>query len=227
MENQATKKGLILLLGVVIGLLTGILVAVLVVNKVNPDRSTEVRVIAPETPAVKDTVVKYVIHQYQSAPKFTVNAVDQADSLSADSLYVEGGALDYMLDDEVEPEQLEPTATSVASEKMVARFEAPVLYFDANKNATETPEHAQRTMEVQFWSTPIRNKMVYQFKDNKIKVKGIVLNEANVIHYKDRYYLQSEKRIYLIQPTDEYKRLTEIHDAPFGYQAAVNNNNRP
>ena len=123
--------------------------------------------------------------------------------------------MDYMLEDEEDERLAEVENTNVSSEKLVSRYDAPVLYFDANKNAMEAPDRAHKTVEVQFWSTPIRNKIVYSFEGNVLKIKGVQFNETNLIHYKDRYYLQSDNRIYLIQPTSEYKRLTEIHDVTF------------
>ena len=67
-SNQATKKGLILLLGVIIGLLVGIFVAFVVVNKLRPNPSSVVKVLpTPTTPPGKDTVYKYIVHQYEPA----------------------------------------------------------------------------------------------------------------------------------------------------------------
>lgn len=217
MENQpekSTKKGVVLLLGILIGLLAGALVALLVSGRMNPKSPSEVKVIVPETQGSKDTVVKYVIHQYQ--PGEGIESVNgESDSLQTDSLYMEEGFMDYMLEDEEDERLAEVENTNVSSEKLVSRYDAPVLYFDANKNAMEAPDRAHKTVEVQFWSTPIRNKIVYSFEGNVLKIKGVQFNETNLIHYKDRYYLQSDNRIYLIQPTSEYKRLTEIHDVTF------------
>lgn len=217
MENQpekSTKKGVVLLLGILIGLLAGALVALLVSGRMNPKSPSEVKVIVPETQGSKDTVVKYVIHQYQPGEgSESVNG--ESDSLQTDSLYLEEGFMDYMLEDEEDERLAEVENTNVSSEKLVSRYDAPVLYFDANKNAMEAPDRAHKTVEVQFWSTPIRNKIVYSFEGNVLKIKGVQFNEPNLIHYKDRYYLQSNNRIYLIQPTSEYKRLTEIHDVTF------------
>lgn len=217
MENQpekSTKKGVVLLLGILIGLLAGALVALLVSGRMNPKSPSEVKVIVPETQGSKDTVVKYVIHQYQPG-EGTESVNGESDSLQTDSLYMEEGFMDYMLEDEEDERLAEVENTNVSSEKLVSRYDAPVLYFDANKNAMEAPDRAHKTVEVQFWSTPIRNKIVYSFEGNVLKIKGVQFNETNLIHYKDRYYLQSDNRIYLIQPTSEYKRLTEIHDVTF------------
>ena len=118
-----------------------------------------------------------------------------------------------MLDDEEMYEE-QRTAT-VASEKMLSRYEVPIVYFDAHKNVVTAPDDAQKIVEVQFWSTPIQNKLVYLFDDNVLKIKGVVFNEPKLIHYNQRLYLQSDRQVYQIQPTTDYKRLTETHDVPF------------
>lgn len=212
-SNQATKKGIILLLGILIGLLTGILVAFIVESKIRPKSQSVVEVVKSEPSTNKDTVYKYIVHQYQNAPA-TQEPAMYADSLPDDSLYLEESYMDYMLDDDVEP-PVEMRSTNVSAEKMISRYDAPVLYFDARKNAVEAPEHLPKYVEVQFWSTPIRNKIVYSFDNDILKIKGLKFEELNVIHYKNRYYLQSGSRIYLIQPTSEFKRLVEIQDVSF------------
>ena len=56
-SNQATKKGIILLLGIIIGLLTGVLVAFIVESKIKPKSTSVVKVISPEkTPSSWTTI---------------------------------------------------------------------------------------------------------------------------------------------------------------------------
>ena len=211
-SNQATKKGIILLLGIIIGLLTGVLVAFIVENKIKTKTPAVVNVIAPEKHSEKDTVYKYIVHQYQPAPE-TVTDNSVADTLQYDSTLVDDYSVDFMLDEDEEFD--EPQAATVTSEKMVSRQEAPVLYFDANKNAVTAPDNALKFMEVQCWSTPIHNKTTYLLKDNVLKIKGLKLNNVYIIHYKDHYYLQSDKHVYQILPGTTYQRLIELRDTPF------------
>lgn len=213
-SNQVTKKGIILLLGIIIGLLVGVLVAFIVESKIKPKTPPVVNVVAPESQGGKDTVYKYIVHQYQPGPADSEN-LRAADSLTNDSLYVEGGSMDLMLQEEDDQPYREVEAATVTSERMISRQEAPVLYFDANRNAIAAPENALKVMEVQCWSTPIHNKVTYHFKDNVLKIKGLKIDNVYVIHYKDHYYLQSDKHIYQILPTATYQRLVEIRDVPF------------
>ena len=213
-SNQATKKGIILLLGIIIGLLTGVLVAFVVESKIRPKPASEVKVVPTDPSGEKDTVYKYIVHQYQGRPDESESAT-AADSLQADSLYMEDGSMDYMLDDADDEYPDERRGATVSSERLVSRQEAPILYFDAHKNAVEAPDNAPKFVEVQFWSTPIQNKIVYQFEDNVLKIKGLRSNNVYVIHYNGHYYLQSDRQVYQIQPTTDYKRLTEVRDVSF------------
>ena len=214
-SNQATKKGLILLLGIIIGILTGVLVAFVVVEKLNLKTPSEVKILStPSSPVSKDTVYQYIVHQYENGNgEKGVNSV--GDSLEMDSMYIQENTMDYMLEDEDYQEYGQKEEANITSERMISKYDAPVLYFDANRNAVSAPTNAQKLMEVQFWSTPFQNKVVYQFDNNVLKIKGLKPNEVYLIHYKNHYYLQNDKHVYQIQPSSDYQRLTEIYDVSF------------
>ena len=214
-SNQATKKGLILLLGIIIGILTGVLVAFIVVEKFNLKSPSVVKVLpTPSSPASKDTVYQYIVHQYEDN-RSVEGEYSVGDSLETDSMYIQENTMDYMLEEEEYQEYGQKESANVTSEKMISKYDAPVLYFDANRKAVEAAANAPKFMEVQFWSTPFQNKTVYQLDDNVLKVKGLNPNEVYLIHYKNRYYLQNDKHVYQIQPSSEYLRLVEIHDVSF------------
>lgn len=211
-SNQATKKGIILLLGIIIGLLVGVLVAFIVESKIRPKAPAEVKVIAPNPSGSADTVYSYIVHRYQDRADGD-ESVSAADSLQNDSLFAEESSMNYLLDDDETSVPAEREEANVTSVKLISKSEVPVLYFDANKNPTAVPDNAPKFVEVQLWSTPIQNKVVYLFDDNVLKIKGLVLDNPKLIHYGQRYYLQNDRRIYLLQPTTEYQRLVEMHDA--------------
>lgn len=218
MENQSdqtTKKGIILLLGIIIGLLVGVLVAFIIVGKFKLKSPSEVKVVQPvSTTGSKDTVYKYIVHHYENAPA-AGRDVALADSTQSDSMFVEDYSMDYMLEEDDRQVVVDNENTNVASAKMISKYEAPILYFDAKKNAIEAPANAPKFVEVQFWSTPVQNKLVYQFVDNILKIKGLKYNEVYVIHYNNHFYLQSDKQVYLIQPNTDFQRLTAIRDVQF------------
>ena len=214
-SNQATKKGLILLLGIIIGILTGMLVAFVVVEKLNIKTPSEVKILpTPSSPSSKDTVYQYIVHQYENGNgEKGVNSV--GDSLEMDSMYIQENTMDYMLEDEDYQEYGQKEEANITSERMISKYDAPILYFDANRNAVAAPSNAPKLMEVQFWSTPFQNKIVYQLDNNILKIKGLNPNEVYLIQYKNHYYLQNDKHVYQIQPSSDYQRLTEIYDVSF------------
>lgn len=214
-SNQATKKGLILLLGIIIGILTGVLVAFIVVEKFNLKSPSVVKLLpTPSSPASKDTVYQYIVHQYENGDGDKgVNSV--GDSLETDSMYIQENTMDFMLEEDDYQDYSKKEDANVTSERMISQYDAPVLYFDANRNAVSAPPNSPKLMEVQFWSTPFQNKVVYQFYNNILKIKGLKPNEVYLIHYKNHYYLQNDKHVYQIQPSSEYQRLSEIYDVSF------------
>lgn len=213
-SNQATKKGLILLLGVIVGLLTGVLVTFVMFNKLN-NRSKKNDELAQPAPdkGTSDTIYKYIVHQYVPGSSDVQSRVS-SDSLSYDSAFVDESSMDYMLEEEPLAHG-EIESANVSSSKLVSKYEAPIIFFDASKNAVEAPANAPKFVEVQFWSTPIHNKVVYMFENNVLKIKGLKSNEVYVIHFNNHYYLQNDKRVYQISPSNEYKRLTEIQEGTF------------
>jgi hypothetical protein len=214
-SNQATKKGLVLLLGIIIGILTGVLVAFIVVEKFNLRSPSVVKLLpTPSSPASKDTVYQYIVHQYDQAPDDEI-VYPVSDSLLEDSAYVQDYSMDFMLEDEDYQTYKKKEEANVTSEKLISKDEVPVLYFDANRNAIAVPASAPKFMEVQFWSTPFQNKIVYSFDNSVLKIKGLKPNEVYLIHYNKHYYLQNDRHVYQIQPSSEYVRLTEIHDVSF------------
>lgn len=214
-SNQTTKKGLILLLGIIIGLLVGIFVAFVVVNKLRQKPSSVVKVLsAPATPSDKDTIYKYIVHQHVPAIDGE-DSYSDSDSLQTDSAYVQDNSMDFMLEDEDYQTYGKKEEANVTSERMISKYDAPILYFDANRNAISAAANAPKFMEVQFWSTPFQNKIVYQFEDGKLKIKGLNPNEVYLIHYNNRYFLQNDNHVYQLQPSSDFMRLVEIHDVSF------------
>ena len=187
-SSQTSKKGLVLLLGIIIGLLIGVLVAFVVVEKFNLKSPSVVKLLpTPSSSSEKDTVYQYIERQHKET-NGNEGEYPMEDSLEADSIYIQENTMDYMLEDDDYQEFVQKEETNVTSERMISQYEAPVLYFDANRNAVSASENAPELMEVQFWSTPFQNKVVYQFDNNILKIKGLKPNEVYLIHYKNHYY---------------------------------------
>lgn len=213
-SNQATKKGLILLAGVIIGLLTGFLVAYTVVKKLNSLPSPVAKEVEPHTDkSTKDTVVKYVVHRYEPASQ-TQN-ISSADSTALDSTLIDGSSADLTLeDDEPEITELNNTpSTNIAESKLITQFEIPVHALNNDKKITESPENMKKNIEIQMWSTPIKNKISYNFNGKILKIKGLSNYETvKAFFFNEKYYLQIDKKTYKLTQSKEFIRFVETQE---------------
>ncbi len=213
-SNQATKKGLILLAGVIIGLLTGFLVAYTVVKKLDSPPSPVAKEVEPNTDkSTKDTVVKYVVHRYEPASQ-TQN-ISSADSTALDSTLIDGSSADFTLeDDEPEITELNNTpSTNIAESKLITQFEIPVHALNNDKKITESPENMKKNIEIQMWSTPIKNKISYNFNGKILKIKGLSNYETvKAFFFNEKYYLQIDKKTYKLTQSKEFIRFVETQE---------------
>lgn len=210
-SNLATRKGLILLLGILIGMLVGLFVAFLLIDKISELKEPIVKQEIPQkqTPP-NDTIVKYVVHKYE--PNSSQNSSAKTDSLNSDSLDYYSKSVDFLLDDDEEIKPLEFDKTNVSESKIIHKHDCNIVFLDANKNVVEPVENIGENVEVQFWSTPIKNKISYSFDKNVLKIKGLQQSDnVAVYYYKENYYLSLDKRTYLITPSKESRRLLETH----------------
>jgi hypothetical protein len=61
--------------------------------------------------------------------------------------------------------------------------------------------------ELQQWDTPIKNKLTYSRYQTLVKVKGLDIKNANVVFWNENFYLEVNKRYYLIPETDSFEKL--------------------
>lgn len=210
-SNTATRKGLILLLGILIGMLVGLFVSFLLIDKIANLKEPVVKQEIPQTQtSPADTIVKYVVHKYESNSSHNSSA--KTDSLNNDSLDYYSQSVDFLLDDDDEKKSVEFDKTNVSESKIIHKHDCNVVFLDANKNIAEQVDNIEKNVEIQFWSTPIKNKISYSFDKNVLKIKGLQQPDNVVVYYyKDNYYLSLDKRTYLITPSKESHRLVEIH----------------
>ncbi|MBR6132570.1 MAG: hypothetical protein IKQ20_12020 [Bacteroidales bacterium] len=214
-KNPKTpSKGTWFFIAVLIGLLLGALVTLLVIDITGYHHPTVVNMIRPEDvgPSNSDTVVKYVIHKYESPARVAFDRQD-LDTLASDSLTVMDETEDLTMDYEelyMAGDQEEQDA--VAADRMLAKSNVKILYLDANKQLVATPEQKPATLQVQQWTTPIRNKITYQLSGNILKIKGLNPDNIKIYSYKNGYLLQSGGRVYSIHPNTQFERLAESSD---------------
>lgn len=212
---KTPSKGALFAVAALVGLLLGAVVTLLVLDLTGYNRSTVVHMLPSENSNPdrgSDTVVKYVIHKYESE---SISAIDRQalDSIPADSLAMMDETEDLTMDYEelyMAGEQEEQDA--VAAERMLTKANVKVVYLDANKQPVATPDQKPATLQVQQWTTPIRNKVSYQLSGNVLKIKGLNLDNIKIYSYRNGYLLQSGSRVYSIHPNAQFERLVETSD---------------
>ncbi len=211
-KSKDPKRGTVFLIAIVIGLLFGVLATLLVVDIVGKRQPIEVTVVPPDSTATKsskDTIVKYVIHkhEYEEMEKRYM----AGDTLPADSSYLYDESEDLTLDDiEIDDEA---SNTEVTEAKLMNKYSVKVVYLDDDK--TPAAEQPSDDLHVQIWETPIKNKFVYQFQDDTLKLKGVILDQIKVYHYRNNFYLVTKNHVYLLHQNNQYERLVETHEVVF------------
>ena len=96
-EPNNRKRRVLFAVGILIGLLLGALVTILLVDWLDYERPTVVKVLdRSENAGTKDTVVNYVIHKYEAPGDLESETLD-TDSLMQDSTAVEEDNSDFMV----------------------------------------------------------------------------------------------------------------------------------
>jgi len=210
--SKTPSKGTLFAVAALIGLLLGAVVTLLVIDITGYHHPTVVNMIPSknaEATHSSDTVVKYVIHKYEPQVDNQVESQD-LDSIPVDSLMgieeTEDLTMDY---DELYMAEEQEEHDAVVADKMLAKANVKIVYLDADKQPISTPEQKPATLQVQQWTTPIRNKLSYHLSGNILKLKGVNLDNVKVYSYKNAFLLQSGSRVYAIHPNTQFEKLVE------------------
>jgi len=76
------------------------------------------------------------------------------------------------------------------------------------KQDTKLPDNLFQVFEIQQWSTPIKNKITYYRNQNMIKIKGMKIDNINIVYWNEKYFLEIENRYFAIPETDNFIKLT-------------------
>ena len=68
--------------------------------------------------------------------------------------------------------------------------------------------------EIQRWSTVIKNKKTYYRNKNMIKIKGMNIDNVNVVFWNDSYFLEINNLYYAIPETEYFEKLNVINLTP-------------
>ena len=78
------------------------------------------------------------------------------------------------------------------------------------KQEVALPETTFNSFEIQQWSTPIKNRIIYHRNQNMLKIKGMEINNATIVFWNNVYYLEVNNRYYSIAETERFERLTLV-----------------
>ena len=211
-------KGTLFLIATIIGLLLGAVVTMLVIDLTGYHHPTVVNVIPSDTLASKhgsDTVVKYVIHKYEDREIQNLAAQD-LDSIPADSLLDDLATEDLTMEyDELYMSDLQESGKSVMEDRMLSKVSSRVIYLDQNKQEIAVPEQKPSFVQIQQWTTPIKNKMSYNFSGNVLKIKGLSLDDVKLYNIRNQWLIVSNGRVYPIHPNNQFDKLVESAEYDF------------
>lgn len=189
----------------------------LLMDLLDYEHPTVVKVLERSAPSgAKDTVVNYVIHKYESQDGTSEQALD-ADSLMSDSSALNEDYQDFMLDEEDlrDLKTADNNPQSVMEDKLLKKSVLKITYLDDNKHVVPAPSNAPAQCQLQQWSTPIRNRLSYQFSNNVLKVKGLDIDNVRLVHYDNHYYMLAGNHVYLVNPNKQYDKMVESVDVNF------------
>lgn len=216
-EPGKQRRRVLFIVGVIIGLLAGAILTMLIVDWLDYKHPTVVKILEHSTPAgSKDTVINYVIHKHVNQEETNLKVLE-ADSLSQDSIDQETDYQDFMLDeDEIQDWQAdEEMPQSVSEDKILKKNTIRITYMDENKRIVPTPANSPIQWQIQMWSTPIKNRLSYQYANNLLKVKGMDIENMKIVHFSNQFYLVHNNRTYLIKPNKQFEKLQEAPEMSF------------
>jgi len=86
-----------------------------------------------------------------------------------------------------------------------------VKVLSQNNGDVKSPENFFQYFEVQQWNTPIKNKFTYYRNQNMLKIKGVEIDNINVVFWNNTYLLEIGNRYYNIPETENFERMNLIH----------------
>ena len=209
------KRKVLFLLGIVFGLLLGAALMLLVVNWLDYRRPREVEILRAAAPeGGKDTIVNLVIHRHVN-PKNQIEIIDSSDSTSLDSLLEEDATQDLYMDETVALMDGDNDENDVYTPKMLENYTQKVMFLDNNKKEMPALENLPAHIQIQIWNTLVKNRIMYQFSGDVLKLKGVQSQNLKVVYWKNSHYLINGKHVYEISANNHFENLMETRDVVF------------
>lgn len=205
--NKSPKRNSLFWIGIVAGILLGAAMMLFAMDWLNFRRPKEVQVIQTLKPEnSSDTVVNLVIHRHEKVYEEPKN--QSVDSLVIDSLS-DDATQDLYLDEADISSLKNDVEAEVFVDKMISKVTQKVSYLDPSKKEIATPENAVTHIQIQFWNTPVKNRITYQFNGSVLKIKGLNPQSVKITHWKNNFYMECGKRLFLLKNNTQFERLVE------------------
>jgi len=99
----------------------------------------------------------------------------------------------------------------VLSDQLLQTRTVKVKLLSQEKQEGKLPENFFHFFEIQQWSTPIKNRITYHRNQSMVKIKGIEIDQVNVVFWNGAYFLEIRNRYYAIPETEYFEKLNHIH----------------
>ena len=95
----------------------------------------------------------------------------------------------------------------VFSDQLLATRTVKVTLLFPEKQENKVPDNFFQFFELQQWSTLVKNKRTYLRNQNMVKVKGMKIDNVNVVFWNGVYFLEIANRYYPIPETEYFEKL--------------------
>jgi len=96
---------------------------------------------------------------------------------------------------------------TVFSDHLLQTKIVKVKLFSYENQEVKQPDNFFQVFEIQQWSTPIKNKITYSRDNNMLRIKGMELDNVNIVFWNDVYYLEIANRYYAIPETKSFEKI--------------------
>ncbi|MCL2246762.1 MAG: hypothetical protein FWC10_06580 [Lentimicrobiaceae bacterium] len=98
----------------------------------------------------------------------------------------------------------------VFSDQLLQTKTVKVKFLASANQDGKQPDNFFQFFEIQMWSTPIKNKVTYYRDNNMLKIKGMKIDNMNVVFWNNLYYLEIANRHYAIPETKSFETLNIV-----------------